>query len=63
MKQTTQQIFNEATQLPPIERAELVERIIESFDAEPDEEIKKGLGRRGGTASGPLSKRRLKNAV
>jgi putative addiction module component (TIGR02574 family) len=41
MKQTTQQVFNEAIQLPPIERAELVERIIESFDTEPDEAIRK----------------------
>ncbi len=31
----------EAIHLPPIERAELVERIIESFDVEPDNEIKK----------------------
>jgi len=41
MKPTTQQILNEASQLPPVERAELVERIIESFDGEPDESIRK----------------------
>lgn len=41
MKPTTQQILNEASQLPPVERAELVERIIESFDVEPDESVRK----------------------
>ena len=41
MKPIAQQISNEAIHLPPIERAELVERIIEIFDLEPDEEIKK----------------------
>lgn len=41
MKPTTQQILNEASKLPPVERAELVERIIESFDTEPDESVQK----------------------
>lgn len=41
MKPQTQEILNKAVNLPPIERAELLESIIESFDVEQDEEIKK----------------------
>ncbi|OHD63403.1 MAG: hypothetical protein A2176_00505 [Spirochaetes bacterium RBG_13_51_14] len=41
MKPTAQQILEEVSHLSPIDRAELVERIIESFDAGPDDEIKK----------------------
>jgi putative addiction module component (TIGR02574 family) len=41
MNQTTKLIFNEAINLPPIDRAELIECIIESFDTKPDDEIQK----------------------
>jgi putative addiction module component (TIGR02574 family) len=41
MKSNTQRIIDEVTSLSPTERAEIVERIIESFDTEPDEELKK----------------------
>ncbi len=40
MKSAAEQLLKQAKKLPPMERAELLERIIESFDAEPDNEIK-----------------------
>ncbi len=41
MKTAIQRIIDEAIHLPPIERAELLEKIIESFDAAPDDGIQK----------------------
>ena len=41
MTRIAEQIFNEAINLSPIDRAELIERIIESFDTEPNNEIQK----------------------
>lgn len=41
MTPLTQKILDEAAHLSPIDRAELVERIIESFDDDSDDEIKK----------------------
>lgn len=41
MKPEAQKIPNEVSALSPMDRAEITERIIETFDAEPDEELKK----------------------
>ena len=41
MNITAQHILNEVSRLSPIERAEIIERIIESFDTEPDPDIQK----------------------
>ena len=41
MSPEMKRIYEEAKQLPPAERAELIERIIESFDADTGEEIQK----------------------
>ncbi|OHD71504.1 MAG: hypothetical protein A2W19_15975 [Spirochaetes bacterium RBG_16_49_21] len=41
MKQKTPQVLLEFSNLSSFDRAELVEPLIESFDAEPDDEIKK----------------------
>ena len=41
MTQLTKKILEEVSHLSPIDRAELLERIIESFDGEPDSEVKK----------------------
>lgn len=41
MKPKTRKIYAEESTLPPVERAELIERIIESSDAEPDESFRK----------------------
>ena len=41
MKPTAQQILEEVSHLSPIDRAELLGRIIERFAVEPDNEIKK----------------------
>jgi putative addiction module component (TIGR02574 family) len=41
MKPTTLQILEEVSHLYPIDRAELIGHIIESFDTEPDESISK----------------------
>lgn len=40
MDSSAQKIINEASRLSPIERAEVIERIIESFDIDSDIEIK-----------------------
>jgi len=39
LNQTTQRILDEVARLSPIERAEIIDRILESFDAEPDSGI------------------------
>lgn len=39
MNQATKKIYTEAIQLPPIDRAELLEQIIESFDIETNNVI------------------------
>ncbi len=41
MSPELKRIYEDAKQLPPAERAELIERIIESFDADPGDEIQK----------------------
>jgi len=41
MKQTTREILEGAMRLPPVERAQLIELIIESFDVEPESDIQK----------------------
>jgi putative addiction module component (TIGR02574 family) len=41
MNQSTKKILAEVSRLSPMERAEIVELIIESFDTEPNEEITK----------------------
>jgi len=41
MKPEAQKILDEVTTLSPMDRAEIIERIIETFDVEPDEELKK----------------------
>lgn len=41
MSTLSEKIINEASQLTPMEKAEIIDRIIESFDNEPDEGIKK----------------------
>ncbi len=41
MSPEMKKIYEEAKQLPPAERAELLERIIESFDDDPGDEIQK----------------------
>jgi len=41
MNPTTQKILEQVSRLYPIDRAELIGHIIESFDTEPDESISK----------------------
>lgn len=41
MKPEAQKIMDAVSTLSPMDRAEIIEKIIETFDVEPDEELKK----------------------
>ncbi len=41
MSTLSEKIISEASRLSPLEKAEIIDGIIESFDNEPDEEVKK----------------------
>lgn len=41
MLQETSKLFEEAKKLPPAERAELIEKLLDSFDTEQNKEIDK----------------------